>query len=604
MFKIKERLRFMQGLNRIKWTKKKIIITALLLIGSVSGAYYYYRSGQTQDTSADLYTVPVQRGIVEFSIDGTGPLYPSQRYALKTLALGTVEEIMVTEGYPVEKGQPLMQISNDELSSQARQAALEWEIAQYDLESLISPEDYDRRAAELKVEQYEITLKDLEEQKEKLVIKAPFNGTVLTTDLQLGQRVNSGIQAATIASSDQLEVVSNFSEVEVASLRVDMDVQITGLVLNRAYQGKIKEISPQGTVSEELSQGKLGAATTYEVIISIDDPDEKLLPGMRTFNTVTLVRDMDQDVFLYKQAPGYIRYIQTEKVLTEVNGTVAEIIHRNGEKVQKGEPIYRLVNEDIDRQVKTAENELVKAEEDLNLLLTPNAITIKQQELKVEQSYQKVLAAGEKLDSLIVLSPIKGVISDIAVIEGDVVMEEQEIIVVSNFSVNSLEIAVDELDINKIKFGQQAVVTVDALPGTVLEGKVIGIAQEGTSSDGVTKFPVTLEVGNAEGIKGSMTATATILLEKRENVLRIPAEALINNNGRYFVRVKENEQPLMKPVKIGLNSGRWVEITEGLQEGEQIIVAMAQGDADQQRVPTMRVPGGFGGGGGQRPQGR
>ena len=495
-----------------------------------------------------------------------------------------------------------MRVQNDELESQARQAVLEWEIAKSDLAEMTSslPEtDYDRRAAELKVEQYRIALEDKKEEKDKLILKAPFDGTILDIELQAGQRVNTGVLAATFATTEEVEVVASFSDQDINTLSTGMETQVYVKGLNKDYKGKVKEIA---FAAENTTSG------TFEVLISIDNPDEALRPGMQTYNTVYVVRDKEQDVFIYKQGPGYIRYTQSEEMVTEVSGTVAEIYHKPGDKVKKGEPIMRLTNNEIDRQVKDAENQLANAEDQLQQLLNPDEDTIKQQQLKVEQNYQKVLSTNKKLDSLNVVSPIDGVVVSIAVKPGDELGADtssagQELLVVCNFEKNYLEIPVDELDINKIKFGQQASIKIDALPNVVATGKVIGIAQEGTTSDGVTKYPVTLEVGYVEGIKGGMTATATILLEKKENVLRVPAEAVATSNGRSTVQVVENGQPRTKQVKTGINSGRWVEILEGLTEGEQLIIARTSTTSQTQQFgppPGMGVPGGMGGTGQQR----
>ncbi len=597
MLKIKERLK----LN--SWSKKKtILIIVILMLLIIALVFIYNNNKQAKASASNFLTVPVQRGTIEYSIDGSGTLQPSERYALKTWAGGTVTEVLVTAGTQVKKGQPLLRVQNDELESQARQAVLEWEIAKSDLAEMTSPlpdTDYNRRAAELKVEQYRIALEDKKEQQEKLVLKAPFTGTILESKLQVGQRVNSGVVAVTFATTDEMEVVASFSDRDINALSVGMEVQVFVKGLNKDYKGKIKE---------KAFQAKDATSGMFEVLISIDKPDDALRPGMQTYNNI-IIKDIENDTFvMHIGGPGYIRYTQSEEMVTEVSGTVAEIYQKPGDKVYKGQPLMRLVNDEIDRQVKDAENQLANAEEQLRQLLNPDEKTIKQQQLKVEQNYQKVLSTNKKLDSLNVVSPIDGVVVSIAVKPGDELGADtssagQELLVVCNFEKNYLEIPVDELDINKIKFGQQASIKIDALPNVVAKGQVIGIAQEGKTSDGVTKYPVTLEVGYVEGIKGGMTATATILLEKKENVLRVPAEAVTTSNGRSTVQVVENGQPRTKQVKTGINSGRWVEILEGLSEGEQVIIARTSTTSQTQQFgppPGMGVPGGMGGPGQQR----
>ncbi len=596
--------------------KRLVIIIACVIIIATAGYITTHRKSKA--SSANFLTAAVQRGAIEDSIEGNGALQPSERYTLKTKASGTVEKILVTEGTQVKQGQPLLNIKNSEVEIQAKQAELEWQIAHNDLVSLNNPAaetDSSIRSAQLKVEQYQITLKDKQEEKDKLIIKAPFTGTILETAIKAGQRVSSGTTALTIATTTEMEVVAQFSANVINSLSPGMEARIFVTGLAKTYQGKMKEIAFSAPVANNSggnssgnSGGSSSSAGTFATIITVEEPDEGLRPGMQTYNTIIIASDQEQDLFLYQQASGYLRYTQSEKIETEVSGTVAEIYHQAGDKVFQGEPLLAIKNEEIDRQIKETENQLADAEEKLRQLLSPEAETIQQQQLKVAQNLQKMYVSKDQLNSLHVTAPIDGVVVSLSVITGDELSVGQELVVISNFTKNNLEISVDELDVNKLQFGQEAVISIDALPDVSLTGRVIGIAQEGTTSDGVTKYPVTLEVGYTEGIKGGMTASATIKLQKKENVLRIPAEALITNNNRTMVRIVENGQPQMQPIRTGLNNGRWVEVLEGLEEGQQIVLAATSStERNQTNMTRIRMPGGGGGmgmpGGGGTPGG-
>lgn len=589
MLNIKNRLK------NIQWSKKNMLIAALGILLLTTASIYIYKNMQKNNTSTTYLTTPVRRGNIEQTIGGSGSLQPVERYVLQSRTQGTVTEVMAAEGTAVKIGDPLLRISSDEIESQARSASLEWEIANYNLQDLLKPlseENSTRRNAELKVEQYRIALEEKKLEKDKLILKAPFDGTVISTELQVGQRVNLNTLAVKFATTNQMEVAASFSDNDISVLAKGMECQIYVKGINENYTGKVKEIK------------YTGSAGSFEVIISLDKSGEKLYPGMQTYNTVIIAKDPDNDIFMYRQASGYLRYTESKDLVAEVSGTVAEIYRQSGEKVYKDTPLLRITNDEIDRQVKSAENQLAIAEDELRKILSPDETTIKQQQLRVEQSYQKVLSARDKLDRLTVLSPIDGIVAEIAVTPGDELTADvsKQLVVVSNFSRNTMKISVDELDINKLKFGQKASVTIGALPGVVLEGEVVGIAQEGTTSDGVTKYPVTLEVGYAEGIKSGMTATATITLQSKENVIRIPSEALITSNGRSQVRVKVNDNIQVKPVTVGINTGRWVEIINGLEEGEQLVTAIVEG-TQQTQLPNIRVPVNPGAPGGQGGQG-
>jgi HlyD family secretion protein len=111
---------------------------------------------------------------------------------------------------------------------------------------------------------------------------------------------------------------------------------------------------------------------------------------------------------------------------------------------------------------------------------------------------------------------------------------------IANTSTMKLILAIDELDIAKVRTGQKASITCDALPETAtkpLEGIVTAVALEGTSSNGVSTYPVTISFPSVEGLKVGMNANADILVDHKENVLMLPIEAVQTVNGISIVMV-------------------------------------------------------------------
>lgn len=600
MLSIKERLKTM------KVSKKKLGLAAALVILCTVVAVLKLSGPESKNTGADFSLATVQRGSIQQTVEGTGTLQPRERFVLRSKTSGTVKEVMVSEGTQVDKGDPILTIDNEKINTQSRQAAISWELAQKELEELLSPtsaSDSKRIAAELKVEQYEIALQEAREQKDKLTLKAPFNGTVLKNELYAGQKVTAGTKALTVATTDEVEAVARFSDRDLSSLSAGMKADVYVKGLNKTYHGRVKEIAFSGDA----------ATGTFEVLISLDNPDQGIRPGMLTYNTVFVVNDPDNELFIYKQAEGHIRYTEEEDMTTEVSGTVEEIFVEPGAKIYKDEPILRLSNPELDRRLRETELQLANAREELRQITDPDEKTVKQQELKMLQSYDSYLSAREKADSLSVTSPIDGVVVKLSVSPGEELSSEnleQELVVISSFQQTELKISVDELDINKLKMGQEAIVTADALPNVQLKGKIAGIAYEGTTTNNITKYDVTLAVDYTEGIKGGMSATATILLDKKDNILCVPAEAVTTVGGRSIVTAMVDGQPQVKQIETGLSTDRWVEVVNGLQEGEQIVVASSSGSGGQVQMfgPGMGGPPPGGGGGTVRiqrgPQGR
>jgi HlyD family secretion protein len=133
---------------------------------------------------------------------------------------------------------------------------------------------------------------------------------------------------------------------------------------------------------------------------------------------------------------------------------------------------------------------------------------------------------------------------------------------------------VDELDISRLTKGQQASVLVDALPGRVIDGKVKFISPFGTLQTGLATYKVEIELDpvDAELLTGGMTATAEILLDKRDNVLIIPIGALYSRGSDRWVYVVKEGQSEQRPVKIGVQTRAQAEVLSGLLPGEKVLL--------------------------------
>ena len=137
---------------------------------------------------------------------------------------------------------------------------------------------------------------------------------------------------------------------------------------------------------------------------------------------------------------------------------------------------------------------------------------------------------------------------------------------------------IDEIDITRVAVGQEALLTVDALPGQKLKGSVRFVSPFGTLQSGVVNFPVEIYLDKTENVdllRGGLTATADIITGKRENVLQAPNRAIKGLAGDFWVDVVTNASTAAtekRPVKTGLQNKKSTEIISGLKEGEQVLI--------------------------------
>ena len=136
----------------------------------------------------------------------------------------------------------------------------------------------------------------------------------------------------------------------------------------------------------------------------------------------------------------------------------------------------------------------------------------------------------------------------------------------------TLEITIDEMDIKALQLGMTAQVKIVALGGEKHTATITEIGNTGANNGGNSKYTVELTMDRAANMLSGMNATATIVLYTVNDVLMIPADALVENGNQTIVYTGYDEETktLLDPVtvKLGSSDGENVEILEGLAAGQ------------------------------------
>jgi HlyD family secretion protein len=139
-----------------------------------------------------------------------------------------------------------------------------------------------------------------------------------------------------------------------------------------------------------------------------------------------------------------------------------------------------------------------------------------------------------------------------------------------------VDVTIDETDVAKITVGKSARITFDALPGRNFNGKVTSIAPSGTVTQGVVSYPMSISIDNRNQIlPAGLTASATVVIDEKTDVLVAPVRA-VRRQGRdqvVDIPAPDGAKPAQRVVKTGVQNDQFVEITDGLQEGEQIVIS-------------------------------
>jgi RND family efflux transporter MFP subunit len=204
-----------------------------------------------------------------------------------------------------------------------------------------------------------------------------------------------------------------------------------------------------------------------------------------------------------------------------------------------------------------------------------------------------------------ITAPFSGTITALDVEEGDNVTPEKVVAHLTDYKSLQTVISVDELDVSKVKVGQTASIIANAYPEEDFSGKVTDIAREGTYENGVSTFSVTITIDQPKSLKVGMSVEASILVESKENALLLPIEAVRKQGDRKYVFVPQESEDAVttvrKEVKTGLANESYIEITEGLEEGEIVqLPAITTSSQQQGRNENMFMPGGMMPGGGMQ----
>jgi multidrug efflux pump subunit AcrA (membrane-fusion protein) len=135
-------------------------------------------------------------------------------------------------------------------------------------------------------------------------------------------------------------------------------------------------------------------------------------------------------------------------------------------------------------------------------------------------------------------------------------------------------VQVSEIDINRIRSGQEAALRFEAVPQRTYRGEVSYVSPVGNTTDGVTSFEVRIRLLDADAsVRPGMTTEAMIVVERLDDVLLVPSQALRFEDGQRVVTVQRGSQTATIPVEVGASSGDVIQILQGnLQPGDILLL--------------------------------
>jgi membrane fusion protein (multidrug efflux system) len=268
------------------------------------------------------------------------------------------------------------------------------------------------------------------------------------------------------------------------------------------------------------------------------------------------------------------------EVVAKVGGEIRQILVEEGDAVRAGQPLARLDGDRLRLEVAQTEANLRKLERDYKrqLELSEKGLVAKGTAENAKFDLDALRAAYDRgrleLSYTEIRAPIDGVVSLRYIKVGNTISPGTPAFRVTNLDPLVAYVHIPEKEFRKLAPQQSAEVVVDALGGERFAGTISRISPTVDPKTGT--FRARVEVPDtSRRLKPGMFARVNIVYERRENALQLPRAAIVDADGTQSVFVVADGKAEQRPVKTGLANNGWIEVIEGL-EGEERVVVVGQ----------------------------
>lgn len=561
LLKNKNKMKKVLSLKNIALMHKKtsiLVAIVLLIVG-----YYSYKSLTSTASEVRYVTGSVEKGTIVSSITGTGQVGSAHQIDLKAKGSGDVVFVATNEGQDVKAGTLLVSLDATDARKNVRDAEVSLQSAQISLDKLKAPAD------KLTMVQAENALSSATESRHKAYDDGinTISGTYLDLpsvmsglqDIVYGTTVSRGVQDNLSAYADMVKM---FDDGKITSYKTDVSKKY---ILARASYDK--------SFADYKASSRFSDASSTETLIN------------DTYDSVKIIADS------VKSTNDMLNYVKD--VLTQHNLSIPSYLttHQNllnSYTSQTNSHLLDLYN--IKSSISSANRTIVEKNEQLDNLKTgADALDLESAELSVKQRENALLDAKETLSNYYIVAPFDGTVAKIKVKKADSVSSGTA---VATFITKQMmaTITLNEVDVAKVKVGQRATMTFDAIDELTITGKVTSVDTVGTVSQGVVTY--TVEIGldtDDQRIKPGMSVSASIITDVKQDTLLVPNSAVKSSNGSYYVEMfstplisTSSTTPSLQgtpskiapnkiTVEVGISNDSDTEIISGVKEGDQVV---------------------------------
>ena len=276
---------------------------------------------------------------------------------------------------------------------------------------------------------------------------------------------------------------------------------------------------------------------------------------------------------------GMLEPIRTVGVNAQLSGTLLSLRAEEGHRVGQGQVLAQIDARELEAQARSAEAALRFAQstvERSEQLFKQQIITLAEVE-RDRAAYEAAKATSDQLKTRLgfarVTAPISGIITEKNIEAGDIVSSSTRLFSIADVSILVTRIQVSELEVSTLRAGDVVPLSVDALGGQRVQGRIRRIFPSADSATRLVPVEVALTGGQLMGLRPGYTVRATLALARRDDALLVPSRAVSGPAGARAVYLVKSGKIERRAVQVGSDMSGLTEVLDGVAEGDSVIVS-------------------------------
>lgn len=540
-----------------KKKKKKVaknVVVAIIVVALIAAAawaiwYFVFREKPKEGLGEPIYDTAMMGSIVS-NVSGYGTANAKDSATITLSQGGVVDQVFVTQGQPVVKGDPLYVITSA-AAEEALAAAKEALVNQQEIMDKLNEE-----------------MTNLQKSRGDLTISAPHAGKLTeVAEIKVGDPMTSGTKIAQIVDDTKLKLSLYYSYAYENDISVGQSAQISIPATMTTRNATVEKINKVERITKE-------GGVTFEVVFVMDNPGT-LTAGMSASAELTDASGAP----IYPYENGELAYYQTTTIATKAQGPVEQVIDLlNYANVTAGQILLVQGTNDVDELIRSKQEQIDTAKK------------------SYDDAVKKVEDEQKNLENFSAVAPITGTVVTLSLTEGQEVASGATAIVIADNSVMTVNISVDDRNRQYIETGMELML--NDWNGNSYMGIVDSIAVIGENQNGVTVYPGTVRVENPNGtLMGGYPLDYQFTAAQSQDCIVIPIqdvryyspEGAEEPQAVVFIQTAEAPENAIDktllpadmqaeipkdcyviPVETGLSDETMVEIKSGLNDGDKI----------------------------------